>query len=487
MVLTMAVSLYTSRVVLAALGVDDYGIYNVVGGIVAMFGFLNGAMSTSTQRYLTFELGRGDKEQLSKVFATSINIHILIALVVVILAETVGLWFLNNKMTIPADRMPAAQWVYQFSIASTAVLFISIPYNAIIIAHEKMSAFAYISILEVLSKLVIVIALTRFGGNRLIFYAALLAVLQIVLRLVYGIYCRRNFEEVTYRLHLDKSLTKEMLGFSMWNLWGSFSSVCMTQGLNIVLNMFYGPAINAASGIAVQVQGAVMQFAQNFQMALNPQIIKYYAKGELDQMHMLVCRSSRFSFCLLLCICLPIFIEAETLLGIWLKEVPEYSAIFLRLILCVSVIQSVANPLMTSAQATGKVKVYQSVVGGIQICSLPAGYVALRLCDSPEWVFITEIGVVVAAFVVRLLIIRPMIRLRLRRYFSDVIVRCIITGTAATAVTELFKHLMPEGSWYSLAVCTTAVIFSALATICLGMTDGERHKVLAKTFSIFRK
>ena len=264
MLLIMAVTFYTSRVVLQTLGIEDYGIYNVVGGIVAMFGFLNSAMSSGTQRYLTFELGRGDKEKLKRVFITSMNIHIIIAVIVFILAETAGLWLLYNKMTIPEDRFDAAFWVYQCSILSTMVMFISVPYNATIIAHERMSAFAYISILEAILKLLIVYLLLLGDIDKLILYAVLMLAVQVIIRFTYNIYCRRHFEETRYSFLFDKQLFKEMLSFSGWNLWGNMASVAFTQGLNILLNMFFGVTVNAAMGIAQQVNSALYSFVSNF-------------------------------------------------------------------------------------------------------------------------------------------------------------------------------------------------------------------------------
>lgn len=333
----MLINLYASRIVLAALGVEDYGIYNVVGGVVAMLSFLSGAMATGTQRYLTFELGKNDFNRLKKVFTTSINIHLLISLIVVLLAETVGLWFFNNKMIIPESRMNAAYWVFQLSVISTIVLFISVPYNAAIIAHEKMGTFAYISILDALLKLLIAVLLLCVNTDCLITYAILMLCEQVLIRVIYGTYCKKHFPETKYELVFDRKLFKEMLTFSGWNIWGSAASVGMGQGVNILLNVFFGPIVNAALGIAAQVQGAVSQFAVGFQTAINPSIIKSYASRNINYMHNLVYRASRYSFFLLLCICLPVFLETDMLLSIWLKIVPEYATIFFKVsIMCIS-------------------------------------------------------------------------------------------------------------------------------------------------------
>ena len=485
MLLIMAVSFYTSRVVLQTLGVVDYGIYNVVGGIVAMFGFLNSAMSSSTQRYLTFELGRGDTERLKKVFVTSVNIHIMISVIVFVLAETIGLWLLYNKMTIPVERFNAAFWVYQCSILSTMVMFISVPYNATIIAHEKMSAFAYISILEVVLKLLIVYLLLIRDIDKLILYAVLMLTVQVIIRFIYNIYCKRHFEETKYSFLFDRPLFKEMLSFSGWNLWGNMAAVAFTQGLNILLNMFFGPVVNAARGVAVQVQQAVTQFSMNFQTAINPQITKSYAIEDYEYMHSLIFRSSRFTFFLLLCICLPVFMEAEALLGIWLKEVPEYSAVFLRIILCATIVDALANPLMISAQATAHIKIYQSVVGGILLTILPIAYVVLKLGGNPQSVFIVHLLICTIAFIVRLFIIRPMIRLSLTKYIKEVIVRCAVVGICAGAVSFAVNILLDSSLFSSIMECCISVLSVAVFSFMIGMTKNERDLIINKIKSKF--
>lgn len=288
MLLMMGISLYTSRVVLKTLGVEDYGIYNVVGGIVAMFGFINGSMSSATQRYITFALGKGDKKRLQTVFCTTLQIHVLIAGIIVLLGETIGLWFLYSKMQIPIDRMNAAFWVLQASIIDSAIKVISVPYNADIVAHEKMSAFAYISILEAVLKLAIVYVLVVFVFDKLILYAFLLLTVQILIRFCYSSYCNKHFEETKYRHIWDKALLKEMIGFAGWSMFGNLAAVLFGQGLNMLLNVFFGPVVNAARGIAVQVQIAIQQFVGNFQMALNPQITKTYATHKFESMHRLM-------------------------------------------------------------------------------------------------------------------------------------------------------------------------------------------------------
>lgn len=474
MIFMMLVSLYTSRVVLDTLGVEDYGIYNVVGGVVAMFGFINGAMSTSTQRYLTFELGRGDAACLRRVFCTSLFIHALISLLVVILAETAGLWFFYHKMVIPAARMDAAMWVYQFSILATVVMIMSVPYNASIIAHERMSAFAYISVLEVVLKLLVVYLLQIGSWDKLALYAVLIFVVQLGIRALYGMYCSRHFDETRFRRLWDKTLFREMLGFAGWNLWGNCAGVAFTQGVNLLLNMFFGPVVNAARGISVQVQAAISQFSINFQTAMNPQITKSYAVHDYDYMHSLIFRSSKFTFYLLLLLSLPVMLETDSILRLWLGTVPEHTVTFIRLMLCVTIIDSVANPLMISASATGRVRLYQGVVGGILLCILPLSYLVLKLGGHPTSVFVVHLCVCIVVFIVRLYIIRPMIRLSLRNYCRRVVVPCLSVALLAVILPLVLRILLPEGIPAFLAVCLICLLCVSLAAYWLGLSISER-------------
>lgn len=487
MFLTMLVSLYTSRVVLNALGVEDFGIYNVVGGVVSMFGFINTAMAASTQRYLTFELGRENAEQLFKVFSTSVQIHACIALLIVLLAETIGLWFLYHKMTIPAGRMDAALWVYQFSILSTVVLIMSVPYNASIIAHERMSAFAYISVVEVVLKLGIVYVLLIGSFDKLKLYALLMFGVQLGIRLIYGRYCRRHFEETVYRRIWDKKLFKAMLGFASWNLWGNGAAILFTQGVNILLNLFFGPAVNAARGVAVQVQHAMSQFSYNFQTAINPQITKSYAVQDYGYMHNLIFKSSKLTFFLLLLLSLPVMLETETILSLWLKTVPDYTVVFIRLMLCVTIIDATANPLMVSAAATGRVRLYQGVVGGILLCILPVSYLVLKLGGSPSSVFVVHLCICVMAFTVRLYIIRPMIQLPLDRYWNEVILKCLSVAAVSFIVPLAVKGLLPEGILSFLTVCMACVMSVSLISFYGGLNKSERAFVREKIWQVISK
>lgn len=483
----MAVNLYTSRVVLKTLGVEDFGIYNVVGGIITMFAFINSAMASTTQRYLTFELGKGDLAGLNKVFSVSVSIHVLIAAIIFILGETVGLWFLYHKMVIPAMRIDAAIWVYQLSILSSIVMIISVPYNACIIAHEKMSAFAYISILEVVLKLGIVYVLWFVAWDKLKLYAVLMFMTQLLIRVVYGRYCSMHFTETKYRFLREKNLFKEMLSFAGWNLWGNCASVFYTQGLNILLNMFFGPVVNAARGIAVQVQAAIMQFSVSFQTALNPQITKSYANNDMGYMHKLIYSASKYSFFLLLLLSFPILLNMPFLLRVWLSNYPDYTVSFTRLMICCTIVDAVANPLMISASATGKVRKYQSVIGGLLLCILPISYVVLRLGGNPISVFFVHLSICILAFTVRLFIVRPMIQLSLRDYCNKVVLKSGLVCFLAICFPCFLKLQMKDDA---ISFFTTSFVFTIIAVIMIyfvGFQKEERMFVKTKLVKVFKR
>lgn len=480
MILLMLVTLYTSREVLSTLGISDYGIYNVVGGFIGMFAFLNGAMSGCTQRFITIALGKGDEQNLKKVFSTCVITHGMIALFIFILAETVGLWFVLEKLVIPAERMTAAMVVYQCSIIMTIVIFMSFPYNADIIAHERMSAFAYISIYEVIANLGIVYILHVGNIDKLVLYAFLLLGVKVSVILVYRIYCKHHFKETVFHWIFDAVLFKRILSFTGWNLWGGMAGTLMGQGVNVLLNMFFGPMVNAARGVAVQVQSAVQLFATNFQTALNPQMMKTYAIGDLDSMHVLLFRSAKFTFMLLLCLMLPLMLEIDIVLGLWLKEVPTYTNVFVCLMLCISMIDAVSNPFMTASAATGKVKVYQSVVGGILLSIVPIAYIALRLGAEPYVVFIVHFCVAIFAFVARLMIVRGLIKLSVRKYFVSVILPCLYVVMLSVIVTLFLKSVLPSGILYSIIIILLSLLIVALSSIMFGLTKNERKFVLSK-------
>ena len=486
MLFTMGISLFTSRVILQTLGVEDYGISSVVGGVISMFTFINAAMVSSTQRYLNFELVRGDANQLRSVFSTSLQIHALIALAIIVLSETVGLWFLNEKLVIPEARMTAAMWVYQCSILSCAVSIMSTPYNAVIVAHEKMSAFAYISILDVSLKLLVVYLLVVLPFDKLIILAILNLLVQLFIRYIYTLYCHRHFPESYFQFRFNKTLFKEMFGFAGWSFWGNLAAILYTQGLNMMLNIFFGPIVNAARGIAVQVQSAVQQFVGGFQTALNPQITKNYASNNLPQMHSLMFRSARFSFLLLFFLSLPVLMETNFILTLWLKTVPDDAVIFTQIMICISLIYTTANPCIIANQATGKVKIYQMVVGGILLLILPISYVVLKLGAPAYSVFIVHFCIESLAQFSRMYMLRKLIHLPLWQYMKNIYIPIVSSVAIAIILPLVVRMQVAEGWLRFLAVGFTCVLSVGASSYFIGFTKQERVFFLDKSLRLLR-
>ncbi|MEZ5103285.1 MAG: oligosaccharide flippase family protein [Draconibacterium sp.] len=487
MLLIMAVSLYTSRIVLNTLGVEDFGIYNVVGGFVTMFGFLNSAMSSATQRFLSFEIGRKDVIQLGNVFSMSINIHLIIAFIILIFAETIGLWFVNTKLIIPPERMMAAKWVYQFSILALMVNMVSVPYNAIIIAHERMKVFAWVGIAEVSLKLLIVFMLNWLGFDKLKLYAVLMFGVAVIIRLLYGVYCAREFKESKFRYYWNKPLFKTLMSYAGWNLWGNAAGVIMGQGVNILLNIFFGPVVNAARGIAYQVRAAMNQFVINFQMAMNPQIIKSYASDDLKYMHQLIFQGAKYSFFLLLLISLPVLLETQFILKLWLKIVPEYTVIFTRLVIINILVDSISGPLMTAAQASGRIKLYQSVVGGLLIFNLPISYLFLRLGFSPEITLYVSIGISISALIARLKIISPLVDLNVLDYLKMVVLKIIPVFLISLIIPALIYVFLVESIYRLLGIGLISLISVVITIYFVGLERTEQIFMTTKTKQFFSK
>lgn len=478
MFLTMGVSLFTSRIILQSLGVDDYGIYNVVAGFVSMFTFINSAMTSATQRYITFAIGKGENTRINTVFSTCVNIHAILSIILIIVAETIGLWFLNTHMTIPEERMTSANIVYQLAILSTIVMMLSVPYNAMIVAYEKMSAFAYISILDVTFKLLIAYILFVSTYDRLILYAVLMFAVQAMIRFIYQKYCNKNFKESRYHWVWDKNLFKEMVSFSIWSLFGNLACVFSGQGVNVALNMFFGPAVNAARGVAFQVQSAVNGFSGNFQMAMNPQITKNYANGNIDSMHSLIFASSKYSYYLLFMISLPVILEADTILNVWLAEVPPHTINFLRIVLFTTIINAMAGPFTISAQANGNIKLYQMVVGGILLLSLPLSYIGLKIFHQPEIVYIVDLIIVLTSQIARLYFMRWMVGLSIRIYMKKVVLPVIAVTVISMIVPLLIYNNMSKGSILSFfSVCAISMTSIALTIYFVGINKNERIKL----------
>lgn len=483
----MLVSLYTSRILLEALGISDYGIYNVVGGVVTMFTFMNAALGNASSRFITFSLGKGNIKEAKKIFNASRLIHLVISILILILAETVGLWFLNTKMDIPHESMYAANWVYQFSIITTALAIISVPYNATLIAHENMKIFAYVSIFDVLLKLGIVYIIKYYGGERLILYGFLIMVVQLLDRIVYGVYCSRQYVETKFILVKDKQLYKEMFSYSGWSLIGNLAVFGSTQGLNIVLNLFFGPVINAARGIAVQVQGAVKTFISNFQLAVSPQITKSYACDDHTRVIKLLFTSCRVSFYLMFIISLPILIEINRILSIWLVEVPEYTALFVRLMIITIMIDTFERPVTTAINSTGEIKIYQISSCTCLLMTLPISYILLLRGLPPQTVFIVNIVTALIAFSIELIILKRKIKFAIMEFLSKVILKIVTVSVFSFLPIFSLYLILPDTLWSFVIIILSSIILSSFFSFKLGLTATERQIISDKAKSLYLK
>ena len=374
-----AVTLYISRIVLNILGVEDYGIYNIVGGVVALIGFLNASMSGATSRFLTYELGRNDSMRLRDTFSSALIIHIGIAVFLLLIAETVGFWFLNCKLDIPQERMNAANWLYQFAIAVAILKIVQVPYNASIIAHEKMDVYAYIEIFNVVMRLGAAYLLLIGIWDKLAFYALLDFCVAFIVLLLYRGYCVGRFEECRFRWVWDKRILYPILCFSGWDLYGNASVTVRTQGVSVLLNMFIGPIANAAAGIANQVQVGIGLFANNIVTAFKPQIIKSYSCGELDVMSTLIYNAAKYTYLLLLCFSLPLMFEMNFVLTVWLRQVPEYTVVFCIMTLIFNFGATWSLVFAVGIHATGKIKRISLINGTLYFSVIPIAYIAFRL------------------------------------------------------------------------------------------------------------
>jgi O-antigen/teichoic acid export membrane protein len=486
-IIVMIVSLYTSRVVLQVLGVDDYGIYNVVGGVVTMFSLISSALSSSIQRFLTFELGHGDKEKLKRIFSTAINIQIVLAILIVFLIETLGLWFVNYKMNIPANRVYAANWVLHGSALAFAVSLMNVPYNALIVAHEKMSAFAYISIIEVSFKLGIVYLLYISPIDKLVLYSILQAVVMLIICVIYCCYCIHNFSEARYHRVHDKELVKEMFGFAGWNFFTNGAYLFNTQGVNIAINMFFSVGINAARGIATQVQSAFMQFVDNFSTALNPQITKLYASGNIIEMVSLVNRGARFTYLLSLIICLPILVETDFILHLWLTEVPPHTVAFVRLAIIGTMIERLGKTGYTACMATGNIKRYVIWITSVGCLVFPLTIIAYYLGAPVETTYVIFAIVYIGVDAVRLWIMKGLLDFPVNTFIKEVVIRILIVTIVALIVPVLFVALYPSSFYRFIASIVLSLLSAIVASFYLGLTYTERLMVRSKVYSHIKK
>ncbi len=479
MFLILAVTLYTSRVVLDTLGVSDYGVYTVVGGFVTMLAYLNSVFIGSTQRFLSFAIGKGDNDNLRATFSTTLALHILLAVFILIVAESFGIWFVNHKLVIEPDRMRAANWVFQFSLASLLLTVLGIPFNSCIISHERMGVYAFVSILEAVMKLVILYFLLILPGDKLIVYAVLHFAISLVVFTCYFIYSRKCFSECTAAPSIDKSLFREMFSFAGWTAFGTLGFSFKDQFSNIIMNGFFGTTINAARGVAMQVSGAVSSFANNFFMAISQQIVKQYAAGDVEQSQKLVYAGTKYSFYMLSLVAVPVVINLDYILKIWLVTVPEYTADFIIISLVTALIYSLTCSVTTALQATGNIRLFQIGVSLILLSELPVTYLLLnRGCPAPVALY-PAILTNAIALVFRFFLLRRMIpTYSLRKYYFHTILRCLVILAVSFLLCELLSRLFPEGiGWLCLDVIVCVLVIAVLVFV-FGIDKGERRIVL---------
>ena len=489
MFVMMAVGLFTSRVILQTLGVEDYGIYSAVGGFVAMFGLLSGTLTNSINRFLAFELGRGDEDKLKRVFSTSLNVMMLLSLLVLLLSATVGVWFLNTHMVIPPGRESAANWVLAFSILAFIINLISVPYNAAVVAHERMSAFAYISIIDALFRLAIVYALYVIPFDKLVTYSLLFTLVGLLIRIIYGIYCKRHFPECTYRLLFDRPLMKQITSFAGWNFLVGSANLINNAGVNVMMNLFFGVTVNAARGIATQLNTYAYRFFSNFMMALNPQITKSYAQGDLTYMHSLVCRGAKFSYFLILFFLIPVCLEAHQILHLWLGIVPAFAVPFVQLTLIASAINVLSGTIITSVHATGNIRRFMIIVGAVEIINFPLTYLAFRLGASPLAAYYIYIAIYLILMFLRFILTKDLIHMPASMFIRGVYLKALVVTILALILPAALRILMPgETLLRFLLICLVSLATTTAAIFYAGLDPEERGiiiRVIKKKLSLF--
>lgn len=488
MVIVMLVTLYTSRVILMSLGVQDFGIYNLVFGVVAIFNVVNGALTDASQRFITFELGRGKNADVNIVFSHTIILHFLLAIAIVAIAESGGLWFMYNKLIIPEDRVAAAFWIFQFALASLFILIISVPYNALIIAHERMKAFAFISIIDVVAKLVAAFLLLIEGPyDKLIMYGFLMLISQIIQRILYTIYCRREFPSIRFHFYWNTQKIVELLKFATWTIYGNLAYIGTTQGISVLLGMFFLPVVNAARGIAVVVQGAVDSFVRSFQTAVNPQITKSYAAKEIEKTVNLVFNSSKYSFYLMLLPLVPLILETNYILHIWLTEVPDYTVAFVRYALVVSLFSTMRNPMEVAVKATGEIKHFELMVYTAKILTLPIGYAFLLYGHQPTTVFGIQTALEVIALLFGIKITSKSLMTSHISFYKSVLARVLPTLIIAFIAPSLLVVALPEGLLRLAAVIIVSILWTCFTICLIGISRDDRQYLFQSAIRIYDK
>lgn len=478
LLVTFFVTLYTSRVILQALGVEDFGIFNVVGGIVAMFSFLNSGMIQASQRFMSYEIGQNNDLRLKDVFTTTLIIHILIALIIIVAIESVGVWFLNCKMNISPERMHAANWVLQCSLLSFAVVVITVPFNSAIIAHEKMDIYAIVSVADALLKLGIAFVVKSTGFDRLIIYSVLLLLIPIVEFLFYAAFCRKNFEEASFKLKFQKNLFTKILSFAGWSFVGNIGFTVKGQGVNIVINLLCGAVVNAARGVAFQVSSQITAFVSNFQMAIVPQITKRYAYGDISGMTNLVFKGSKFSFLLLYFIALPFCLRADYVLNLWLGKAPEYSVGFVIFALITATIDGMAIPLGKSIDATGRIKWFQISIALVMLLDIPLTYCLLLTGVSPYYAGAVAVFTSFIALLVRLFIVkRRFVSFPVFEFVWKVVLKCFVVAFFTVIICWYINSFVPQTFWGLLIVCLQTIIVNSLFFYYLAFDKSEKEYI----------
>lgn len=487
MFITLAVALYTSRIVLEKLGVVDFGINNVVAGMVSMFTFLNGTLASGTQRFITFALGEGDKRMLSVTFSTTLIIHFLLSVIIGLAILVGGLYFLDGRLVIPGERMEAAYWVFYCSVIIVVLNITQVPYMASIIAHEDMGVYAYMSIFDAVAKLGVAYALVVTDYDRLKVYAVLLALVQLCDMTFYRLYCIRKYKECRFKLCFDKPLAKNILGFSGWNIFGCTASLFNNQGFNMLLNVFYGPVLNAARGISNQVNGVASQFVNNFQTAVNPQIVKYYAKGETDEMNHLIYNNARFSGLMVLYIIVPLMAELPFVLGIWLGKYPEETVFLTRIILLQTLITSMTRAVVMGVHATGKMKLPNLLAGSVLLFSLPLSYLLFKLGVSLHTVMVVTLLPWLAETFIDLSLLKRYVGLSRRVFYRRSYGVIIPMGIIMFAPLFFICSEMEQGWLRFILNMMVSAVWGGLLIFRFGMTTHMREAVMNKVRNIIKK
>lgn len=487
MLLVMLVTLYTSRVVLRVLGVEDYGIYSIVGGVVVSFSILSNAMSGAISRFITFSLGRGNIDRVRKLFGVSISILLCIGILIVLCAEIIGLYLLNTKMNIPQERIDAANILFQFSLAIFIIKLFSVPFNALIISNERMSIYAYFGVAEVLLQLIVVFVLQFISADKLIMYGFLLSVVALIYVIMQYMYCKKTFSSQMSSPTLDKGLFKEMAGFASWNFIGTSAGILKNQGVDIIVNVFTGVAINAARGIALQVNSAVTSFSENFITALRPQIIKTFATDDRLHLNFLVEQGARFSGYLLLFLTIPLILEMGTLLQLWLKVVPPHTESFARLQLIDAVLMSLSQTLVIVLLATGRIRNYQLVVGGINLLNMPMSWLLLYLGFPVLVTYIVSISLNVLCLTCRLLFANHFASISIGHYLFKVVINVIMVAFASVAIPLIITNIIEPSLQRMVIVIATCILMTSLSVFYIGMTKAERTYIYSKMFCLIHK